>query len=122
MGEDAGKEDEDPKANSSAGIVVESLSNIRTVAALTIEEERLQQFDEALEKEDPHPLRTNAIKGSTGGVSQIVQMWGFGKFCFLVLNCVPDLRWDNSQAHFFFSLSLGRRLAFVQVSQHIHIQ
>lgn len=73
------KEDEDPKANSSAGIVVESLSNIRTVAALTIEEERLEQFDEALVKEDPHPFRTNAIKGSTGGLSQIVQMWGFGE-------------------------------------------
>ena len=81
MGEDAGKEDEDPKANSSAGIVVESLSNIRTVAALTIEEERLDQFDEALKKEDPHPVRTNVIKGSTGGLSQIVQMWGFGE-CF----------------------------------------
>lgn len=77
MGEDE-QEDEDPKANSSAGIVVESLSNIRTVAALTIEGGRLNQFDEALTKEDPHPVRKNFIKGSTGGLSQIVQMWSFG--------------------------------------------
>jgi ATP-binding cassette, subfamily B (MDR/TAP), member 1 len=76
MGEDM-KEDEDPKANSSAGIVVESLSNIRTIAALTIENERLEQFDAALTREDPHPVKTNFIKGSTGGLSQIVQMWSF---------------------------------------------
>lgn len=77
LGEEV-NEAEDPKANSSAGIVVESLSNIRTVAALTIEGERLDQFDEALTKEDPHPVRTNFIKGSTGGLGQIVQMWSFG--------------------------------------------
>jgi ABC-type bacteriocin/lantibiotic exporter with double-glycine peptidase domain len=76
---DEQNESEDPKANSSAGIVVESLSNIRTVAALTIEDERLNQFDTAMAKEDPRPLRKNFIKGSTGGVAQIVQMWGFGK-------------------------------------------
>jgi ATP-binding cassette subfamily B (MDR/TAP) protein 1 len=68
---------ENPKANSSAGIVVETLLNMRTVASLTIEEQRLGQFDEALTREDPHPLRSNVVKGSTGGVSQIVQMWGF---------------------------------------------
>ena len=68
---------EDPKANSSAGIVVETLLNMRTVASLTIEEQRLGQFKEALTREDPHPLRSNVVKGSTGGVSQIVQMWGF---------------------------------------------
>jgi ABC-type multidrug transport system fused ATPase/permease subunit len=77
MGEEE-QQDEDPKANSSAGIVVESLSNIRTVAALTVEGERLNQFDAALTREDPHPVRTNFIKGSTGGLSQIVQMWSFG--------------------------------------------
>ncbi|KAG7355092.1 ABC transporter [Nitzschia inconspicua] len=77
MGEDE-QEADDPKANSSAGIVVESLSNIRTVASLTIEQERLDQFDVALTKEDPHPVKKNFIKGSTGGFSQIVQMWSFG--------------------------------------------
>jgi ATP-binding cassette subfamily B (MDR/TAP) protein 1 len=77
MGEEE-KQTEDPKANSSAGIVVETLLNMRTVAALAIEEKRLNQFEDALTREDPHPVRTNVIKGSTGGVSQIVQMWGFG--------------------------------------------
>mmetsp|Transcript_10425 Transcript_10425/g.19043 ORF Transcript_10425/g.19043 Transcript_10425/m.19043 type:complete len:442 (-) Transcript_10425:697-2022(-) len=89
MGEDE-DETEDPKANSSAGIVVESLSNIRTVAALTIEGKRLEQFEKAMEREDPHPIRTNAIKGSTGGVSQIVQMWGFGRYIFACWSCCFD--------------------------------
>jgi ATP-binding cassette subfamily B (MDR/TAP) protein 1 len=70
--------DEDPKANSSAGVVVESLLDIRTVAALCIQQKRVRQFDEALTREDPHPVRTNILKGSTGGVALIVQMWGFG--------------------------------------------
>ena len=75
---DEKKEDEDPKANSSAGIVVESLLDMRTVAALCIEKERIKQFDQALTREDPTPFRTNILKGSTGGVAQIVQMWGMG--------------------------------------------
>lgn len=75
---DEQEEMDDPEANSSAGIVVESLLDMRTVSALCIQEERIKQFDQALDKEDPHPIRTNFIKGSTGGVSQIVQMWGFG--------------------------------------------
>jgi hypothetical protein len=97
------KEDEDPKANSSAGIVVESLSNIRTVASLTIEEEKLKQFDEALVREDPHPIRTNAIKGSTGGLSQIVQMWGFGKSdsSFFVQGCGAALHEKISKVNVF---------------------
>ena len=62
--------------NSSGGIVAESLLNIRTVASLTIEEKRVEEFDTALQAEDPHPIRTNAIKGGAGGTAQLVQLWG----------------------------------------------
>jgi ATP-binding cassette subfamily B (MDR/TAP) protein 1 len=74
---DEGGEVEDPMANSSAGIVVESLLNIRTVASLTIEGKRLEQFDQAMTREDPHPIRSNFLKSSTGGFSQIIQYCGF---------------------------------------------
>ncbi len=74
---DVQAENEDPKANSSAGIVVESLLNIRTVASLTIEGKRLEQFDQAMSREDPHPIRSNLVKSSTGGFSQIIQYCGF---------------------------------------------
>jgi len=55
--------------------VVESLLNIRTVAALTIEEQRSAEFAEALQKEDPTPVRTNLVKGCTSGLGQFIQLW-----------------------------------------------
>lgn len=74
-----GDEKEIPKdlpADSSGGIVIEALLNIRTVASLTIEEQRMTEFESALRREDPQPIRTNIVKGSAGGLAQIVQMWG----------------------------------------------
>ena len=58
--------------------MVESLLNIRTVASLAIEAERVDEFENAMSREEPHPVRQNMIKGSTGGISQLVQMWGIG--------------------------------------------
>jgi ABC-type multidrug transport system fused ATPase/permease subunit len=75
MGDEKTIPDELP-ANSSGGIVVESLLNIRTVASLSIEEKRIANFEGALRRENPHPVRTNTVKGSAGGLAQIVQMWG----------------------------------------------
>jgi len=62
MGEDEG-DIEDVDENSSGGVVIETLSNIRTVASLTLEEERATRYARALEKEDPHPIKSNMIKG-----------------------------------------------------------
>jgi ATP-binding cassette, subfamily B (MDR/TAP), member 1 len=87
---------EDPKANSSSGIVVESLLNIRTIASLTIEGNRLEQFEQAMAREDPHPIRSNLVKSSTFGFSQIIQFCGFalmfwfgGKLVFTTVNEQP---------------------------------
>ena len=76
MGEDVVDNQNDLPANSSGGIMVESLMNIRTVASLTIEEDRIRAFQFALSVENPHPVRRNLVKGSTGGISQLVQMFG----------------------------------------------
>ena len=54
---------ENVDANSPGAIVLEALSNIRTVASLTLEEERVAEYARALEKEDPHPIRSNVTKG-----------------------------------------------------------
>lgn len=75
MGEDEADLDQ-YEEHSSGGIVVESLLNIRAVASLTIEEERLDDFKQALVEENPHPLRTNLVKGGTSGLGQFTQMWG----------------------------------------------
>jgi ATP-binding cassette subfamily B (MDR/TAP) protein 1 len=77
MGEDEADESADKVGTkSAAGIVIESLLNIRTVASLTLEKSRRQEFVEAMRREDPTPFRTNLIKGSTSGLGQICQLWG----------------------------------------------
>ena len=68
---DAGEKDE----SSPGGIAIETLSNIRTVASLTLEEDRISEYEEALRAEDPHPIRTNMVKGSAAGLGQFAQMW-----------------------------------------------
>lgn len=59
-------------------IVVESLSNIRTVASLTLEETRAEQYCIALQEEDPAPLRSNFVKGVTTGIGPLFQYSSFG--------------------------------------------
>lgn len=56
--------------------MVESLLNIRTVAALTIEKLRSAEFVQALQKEDPTPIWSNLKKGWTTGLGGFVQLWG----------------------------------------------
>lgn len=68
MGEDEPEETQDE--HSPGGIVIETLSSIRTVASLTLEAERADEYDHALRHEDPHPMRTNLVKGSLAGLGQ----------------------------------------------------
>lgn len=82
---DEGEEDE----NSPGGIIAETLVNIRTVAALHIEVERLKKLQKALQLLDPTPLWSNFVKGSMTGLGQLIQMCGmglmfwFGGFCLV---------------------------------------
>jgi ATP-binding cassette subfamily B (MDR/TAP) protein 1 len=83
LGEDEADSGE-PSQYSAGGIVVESLVNIRTVASLTIEDRRSAEFSQALDDEDPTPIKSNFIKGAATGLGQFIQMWCIGKFCFIV--------------------------------------
>lgn len=56
-------DEETVKTKSPGGIVVEALSNIRTIASLTLEEDRATEYKKALEREDPHVIRNGATKG-----------------------------------------------------------
>jgi len=79
MGQDEGDEKiEDIDQKSAAGIVIESLLNIRTVASLNLEEERRDEFAAAIRREDPTPVKTNIVKASMSGLGQLFQMWGIG--------------------------------------------
>lgn len=50
---------------------------MRTVASLTLEDERVDEYNKALDREDPHPVRTNLVKGSASGLGQFMQFWAF---------------------------------------------
>jgi len=79
LGEDEGDiEDANIDFKSAAGIVIESLLNIRTVASLTLEKNRLEEFIKAMKRENPKPLKTNIIKATSSGLGQICQLWSFG--------------------------------------------
>jgi hypothetical protein len=62
-GEDEGN-DQEIATNSPGAIVIETLLNIRTVASLTLEEERAYLYGLALKIEESHSIRCNVIKGS----------------------------------------------------------
>jgi ATP-binding cassette subfamily B (MDR/TAP) protein 1 len=78
LGEDEGDADDEPDKSSPGGIAIETLSNIRTVASLTLEESRAAEYKEALAREDPFPVRTSIATGSGAGIGQFVQIWGMG--------------------------------------------
>jgi ABC-type multidrug transport system fused ATPase/permease subunit len=76
MGDDQGDDDTDAPENSPGSIVIETMTSIRTIASLTLEDHRAQEYHHALELTDSHSLCTNFIKGCAVGLGQFVQMWG----------------------------------------------
>jgi len=75
LGEDEGDLDAADGLNSPGGIVVETLLNIRTVAALTMESKRYEDYKRALLRSEPN-WQLDAVKaGLTGGISQFIQQW-----------------------------------------------
>jgi ATP-binding cassette subfamily B (MDR/TAP) protein 1 len=58
-----------------AGVVVETLLNMRTVAALVLEERRFQSYEDALRNAEPKYQRTAFIGGTTAGLALFIQQW-----------------------------------------------
>lgn len=80
-GEDEGVEDDATDAPGT--VVVESLVNIRTVASLTIEEDKSREYSIALRKKDPNPLRTNFLAGCALGLADLIRMFGIALMFFV---------------------------------------
>lgn len=76
MGEDEAADAPKEGEDGSGAIVVETLLSIRTVASLTIEKLRAQEYAAALEREDPASLKSNAMKGFATGLGFFIQLWG----------------------------------------------
>lgn len=75
LGEDEGGAEAVDGTDSPGGIIVETLLNIRTVSALTLEEQRCKDYEAALAKVDGNVLKDSAVSGSLSGLSIAIQQW-----------------------------------------------
>ena len=77
------EEDIEDGTDSPGAIVVESLMNIRTVASLTIEEDKGTEYAAALHKRDPNPLWSNFISGMALGLADLFRLLGMALMFFV---------------------------------------
>jgi len=75
MGEDEGDEKVEEDASTPAGVIAETLSNIGTVSALTMEEDRFNHFEEILNNSENNYVRDGFKQGALSGLSILVQQW-----------------------------------------------
>jgi len=77
-GDDEGATDKKEPEDSEGRVLVETLLNIRTVAALCMENKRISTYSDALyEKNKTNTLPRNTIKGAGQGLGSFFQMWGY---------------------------------------------
>jgi ATP-binding cassette, subfamily B (MDR/TAP), member 1 len=75
LGEDQGTENQEEGRSSAGGVVVETLLNMRTVSALTLEKQRFDDYESALLKAEPNVVMESFMAGFTGGLSMFIQQW-----------------------------------------------
>ena len=75
LGEDEGGNEAVDGTDSPGGIIVETLLNIRTVSALTLEEQRCKDYEAALAKVDGNVMKDSFISGVLSGLSIAIQQW-----------------------------------------------
>ena len=77
LGEDegTGEKKEDDNNNSPGGVLVETLLNMRTVSALTLEQQRYNDYERALINSEPNIATVLLTTGITGGISMFIQQW-----------------------------------------------
>ena len=92
LGEDEGGEEVMDGTDSPGGIIVETLLNIRTVSALTLEEQRCKDYEAALAKAEGNVVKENAVSGSLSGLSIAIQQW---VNALQVSSCIQSLRYSN---------------------------
>ncbi len=73
MGTDEVTEEVEDGCDSPGGIIVETLLNMRTVSALTLEELRFKDYEKALAKADGNIMKESAVSGLLSGLSIGIQ-------------------------------------------------
>lgn len=79
FGQDFGTGHGQDGLNSPGGILVETLLNIRTVSALTLEERRFKDFETALRNAEVGHVKEQLYIGLNGGAAVFCQQWVNGK-------------------------------------------
>lgn len=100
IGEDEGDADRVTQDdNSPGGIIVETLLNIRTVSALTMQKVRLEDYEKALRKSEVGYVWKGVQSGLTSGMSMLIQQWVNGlQFWWggwLLFNYPDEFDFDN---------------------------
>jgi ATP-binding cassette, subfamily B (MDR/TAP), member 1 len=77
LGEDEGTDEnkDDDNNNSPGGVLVETLLNMRTVSALTLEKQRYKDYEKALILSEPSNTVVLLTTGIMGGISMFIQQW-----------------------------------------------
>lgn len=75
LGEDEGVTNTEDGKNSPGGVIVETLLNMRTVSALTLEAQRYKDYENALINAEPNMVMDAFTGGVTGGLSMFIQQW-----------------------------------------------
>lgn len=75
LGEDESSSVESSSRESPGGIIVETLLNIRTVSALSMEQKRYESYHQALERAEPNLQSAALMCGFNGGASLSIQQF-----------------------------------------------
>ena len=75
LGEDQGDTNAADEKSSPGGVIVETLLNMRTVSALTLEKQRFKDYENALVNSEPNVVFDSFMSGVIGGSSLFIQQW-----------------------------------------------
>ena len=96
MGTDEGDITKTALESSEGAVVIETLVNIRVVASLSMEQDRVERYVTALAKKNNPGFVHNMIKGTGQGLGSFFQMWGYGLMFYfgswLLLNRDYEMR------------------------------
>ncbi len=129
LGEDEGGETTEDGTKSPGGIIVETLLNIRTVSALTLEEQRFDDYKDALARSEENIIKESAISGVLSGLSILIQQW-VNALQFWWGGWLVSAVWLSSTCCFnIMTLSLTRQMIFpidhftaLQLSYQVRLQ
>jgi len=96
IGQDEGDITKDALESNEGAVVIETLANVRVVASLSMEEDRVEQYVAVLETKSYPGLLRNVIAGTGQGLGSFFMMWGYALMFYsgswLLLNRGYEMR------------------------------